>query len=95
MKNMKKKVMAMVFAAMTVVGASAFAAAPAYNYSENGDFEAAVVDVVPQAESSDSYRGYSENGDYTAAVITDAPQITVADRGVGYSENGDYQAARA
>lgn len=95
MKNMKKKVMAMVLAAMTVVGASALAAAPSYNYSENGDFEAAVVDFVPQAENNDTHVGYSENGDYTAAVISDVPQSTVADRGVGYSENGDYQAARA
>ena len=43
MKNAKKKVMAMLFAVMTLMSASAFAAAPAYNYSENGDFEAVVV----------------------------------------------------
>lgn len=65
MKNAKKKVMAMLFAAMTLMSASAFAAAPAYNYSENGDFEAVVVDVVPQADNE--YYGYSENGDYQAA----------------------------
>ena len=65
MKNAKKKVMAMLFAAMTLMSASAFAAAPAYNYSENGDFEAVVVDVVPQADNE--YYGYSENGDYRAA----------------------------
>lgn len=64
MKNAKKKVMAMLFAAMTLMSASAFAAAPAYNYSENGDFEAVVVDVVPQADNE--YYGYSENGDYQA-----------------------------
>ena len=34
MKNMKKKVMAMIFAAVMTVGASAFAAAPAGGYSE-------------------------------------------------------------
>lgn len=34
MKNEKKKVMAMLFAAMTLMSVSAFAAAPAYNYSE-------------------------------------------------------------
>lgn len=56
--------MAMLFAAMTLMSASAFAAAPAYNYSENGDFEAVVVDVVPQADNE--YYGYSENGDYQA-----------------------------
>lgn len=65
MKNAKKKVMAMLFAVMTLMSASAFAAAPAYNYSENGDFEAVVVDVVPQADNE--YYGYSENGDYQAA----------------------------
>lgn len=64
MKNAKKKVMAMLFAAMTLMSASVFAAAPAYNYSENGDFEAVVVDVVPQADNE--YYGYSENGDYQA-----------------------------
>lgn len=64
MKNAKKKVMAMLFAVMTLMSASAFAAAPAYNYSENGDFEAVVVDVVPQADNE--YYGYSENGDYQA-----------------------------
>lgn len=68
MKNMKKKVMAMVLAAMTVVGASALAAAPSYNYSENGDFEAAVViSDVPQSTVADRGVGYSENGDYQAA----------------------------
>lgn len=67
MKNEKKKVMAMLFAAMTLMSVSAFAAAPAYNYSENGDFEAVVVDVVPQADNDNEYYGYSENGDYQAA----------------------------
>ena len=67
MKNIKKKVMTMMFAAMTLMSFSAFAAVPAYNYSENGDFEAAVVDVVSQTENSNEYYGYSENGDYQAA----------------------------
>lgn len=52
------------FAAMTLMSFSAFAADAAYNYSENGDFEAVVVDVVPQADNE--YYGYSENGDYQA-----------------------------
>lgn len=47
MKNIKKKVMTMMFAAMTLMSFSAFAADAAYNYSENGDFAAAVVDIVP------------------------------------------------
>ena len=67
MNNMKKKVMAMVLAAMMMVGASALAATPSYNYSENGDFEAAVVDFVPQAENNNTRVGYSENGDYQVA----------------------------
>lgn len=50
MKNIKKKVMTMMFAAMTLMSFSAFAADAAYNYSENGDFAAAVVDIVPQTE---------------------------------------------
>ena len=95
MKNMKKKVMAMIFAAMMTVGASAFAAAPAGGYSENGDYEAVVnTDIVPTAQADP--QGYSENGDYTAVVNTDVPQETdhSIDH-VGYSENGDYQTARA
>ena len=50
-----------------MVGASTLAATPSYNYSENGDFEVAVVDFVPQAENNDTRVGYSENGDYQAA----------------------------
>ena len=41
MKNAKKKVMAMLFAVMTLMSASAFAAAPAGGYSENGDYQVA------------------------------------------------------
>lgn len=41
MKNMKKKVKAMIFVAMMTVGASSSAAAPAGGYSENGDYQAA------------------------------------------------------
>lgn len=41
MNGMKKKVMAMIFTAMMTVGASAFVAAPAGAYSENGDYQAA------------------------------------------------------
>ena len=67
MKNIKKKVMTMMFAAMTLMSFSAFAADATYNYSENGDFEAVVVDVVPQADNDNEYYGYSENGDYQAA----------------------------
>lgn len=52
MKNIKKKVMTMMFAAMTLMSFSAFAADATYNYSENGDFAAAVVDIVPQTENS-------------------------------------------
>ena len=66
MKNIKKKVMTMMFAAMTLMSFSAFAADAAYNYSENGDFAAVVVDVVPQAENNNKCYGYSENGDYQA-----------------------------
>lgn len=66
MKNIKKKVMTMMFAAMTLMSFSAFAADAAYNYSENGDFAAAVVDIVPQDENNNKCYGYSENGDYQA-----------------------------
>lgn len=66
MKNIKKEVMTMMFAAMTLMSFSAFAADAAYNYSENGDFAAAVVDVVPQTENNNKCYGYSENGDYQA-----------------------------
>ncbi|WP_296913256.1 hypothetical protein [uncultured Megasphaera sp.] len=95
MKNIKKKVMAMMFAATTLMSFSAFAAVPAYNYSENGDFAAAVVDVVPQTENSNEYYGYSENGDFTAVVVDAVPQDENNNKHYGYSENGDYQAARA
>lgn len=67
MKNVKKKVMSMILAAMTVVGASAFAAAPSYNYSGNGDYTAVVISDVPQSTVADRGVGYSENGDYQAA----------------------------
>ena len=51
---------------MTLMSFSAFAADAAYNYSENGDFAAVVVDVVPQDENNNKCYGYSENGDYQA-----------------------------
>ena len=91
---MKKKVMVMMFAAMMTVGASAFAAAPAGGYSENGDYEAVVnTDIVPTAQTDT--QGYSENGDYVAAVNatiqpSDAPSVITM-----FSENGDYQAVLA
>ena len=94
MKNMKKKVMVMMFAAMMTVGASAFAAAPAGGYSENGDYEAVVnTDIVPTAQTDT--QGYSENGDYVAAVTTDAFPAGAAHYVATISENGDYQAALA
>lgn len=94
MKNIKKKVMTMMFAAMTLMSFSAFAADAAYNYSENGDFAAAVVDIVPQTENSNEYYGYSENGDFAAVVVDVVPQDENNNKCYGYSENGDYQAVR-
>ncbi len=93
MKNMKKKVTTMVFAAMMTISASAFAATPTAVYSENGDYEAIVnTDSISQVQTE--RHGYSENGDYTAVVITNAPQTTRIHAAVGYSENGEYQAVR-
>ena len=94
MKNMKKKVMVMMFAAMMTVGASAFAEVPFYGYSENGEHEAVVnTDLAPLAQADT--QGYSENGDYVAAVTTDSFPAGAAHYVATISENGDYQAALA
>lgn len=94
MMNIRKKIMGMIVAAMMVTGASAFAATPQpFTLFENGDYKAAIVDMVPQlAEMNNAF--YSENGDHQAVVV----HVAASPAGSSvftHSENSDYQAVPA
>lgn len=94
MMNIRKKAMGMIVAAMVVTGASAFAATPQpFTLSENGDYEAVVVDMVPQQAGTEN-TFYSENGDYQAVVVNVAAS-PAGSSVFTHSENSDYQAVPA
>ena len=95
MMNMKKKAVGMVMAAMMMTGASAFAATPqTFTLSENGDYEAALVEMVPQTSSGASQVShfYSDNADYEAVSAEAAPMTSGSHTSHFYSDNADYEA---
>ncbi|WP_296828260.1 hypothetical protein [uncultured Megasphaera sp.] len=91
-KNMFKQVLSAMVLTMSLAGA-AFVSADSVQYSENGDYQAAVNLSVPAVSKSDDIRGYSENRDYNAAINLNAPAAVKSVDSVQYSENRDFEAA--
>lgn len=84
--------------AMSLVSGAAFAAsADVQPYGENRDYQAVVVDSMPDTVvHGPAAQTYSENGDYQAAVIGYVPAAAVqGPQSRMYSENGNYTAAPA
>ena len=92
-KNIFKQVLSAAVLTMSLAGA-AFVSADSIQYSENGDYKAAVVETAPASAPVVASRVYSEHNDHQAVINLDAPAANiVAVR--GYSENGDSVAASA
>ena len=93
-KNMFKQVLSAMVLTMSLAGA-AFVSADSVQFSENGDYQAAVNLSVPAVSKTDDIRGYSENRDYDAAINLSVPAAVKSVDSVQYSENRDYVAASA
>ncbi|WP_419520372.1 hypothetical protein [Megasphaera sp.] len=92
-KNIFKQVLSAAVLTMSLAGA-AFVSADSIQYSDNGDYKAAVVETAPASAPVVASRVYSENADHQAAINLNVPATkVVASR--GYSENGDSVAASA
>ena len=91
-KNMFKQVLSAMVLTMSLAGA-AFVSADSVQYSENGDYQAAINLSVPVVSQRDDIRGYSENRDYNAAINLDVPAAVKSVDSVQYSENRDFEAA--
>ena len=94
-KNLFKQVLSAMVLTMSLAGGAAFVSADSVQFSENGDYQAAINLSVPAVSQRDDIRGYSENGDYNAAINLDVPAAVKSVDSVQYSENRDYAAASA
>ncbi|OBZ32367.1 hypothetical protein [Megasphaera sp. DISK 18] len=94
-KNFFKQVLSAMVLTMSLAGGAAFVSANSVQYSENGDYQAAVNLSVPAVTKTADFRGYSENRDYNAAINLDVPAAVKSVDSVQYSENRDYVAASA
>ena len=94
-KGMFKQVLSAMVLTMSLAGGAAFVSADSVQFSENGDYNAAVIKTVPTASMQSDIRGYSENRDYNAAINLDVPAAAKSIDSVQYSENRDYVAASA
>ena len=93
-KNIFKQVLSAFVLTMSLAGCAAFVSADSIQYSDNGDYKAAVVETAPASAPVVASRVYSENADHQAAINLNVPATkVVASR--GYSENGDSVAASA
>ena len=92
-KNIFKQVLSAMVLTMSLAGGAAFVSADSVQFSENGDYQAAVNLSVPAVSQRDDIRGYSENGDYNAAINLDVPAAVKSVDSVQYSENRDFEAA--
>lgn len=94
-KGMFKQVLSAMVLTMSLAGGAAFVSADSVQYSENRDYNAAVIETVPTAATRSDIRDYSENGSYQAAVIKNVPAAAKSVDVRGYSENGSYVTASA
>ena len=92
-KNLFKQVLSAMVLTMSLAGGAAFVSADSVQFSENGDYQAAVNLSVPAVSQRDDIRGYSENRDYNAAINLDVPAAVKRVDSVQYSENRDFEAA--
>ena len=92
-KNLFKQVLSAAVLTMGLAGA-AFVSADSIQYSDNGDYKAAVIEMAPTSTPVVASRVYSEHNDHQAVINLDASAANiVAVR--GYSDNGDSVAASA
>ena len=94
-KNLFKQVLSAMVLTLSLAGGAAFASADSVQFSENGDYQAAVNLSVPAVSKTADFRGYSENRDYNAAINLSVPAAVKSVDSVQYSENRDYVAASA
>ena len=94
-KGMFKQVLSAMVLTMSLAGGAAFVSADSVQFSENGDYNAAVIKTVPTASMHSDIRGYSENRGYQAAVIKNVPAAVKSADVRGFSENGSFVAASA
>ena len=92
-KNLFKQVLSAFVLTMSLAGGAAFVSAHSVQFSENGDYQAAVNLSVPAVSQRDDIRGYSENRDYNAVINLDVPAAVKSVDSVQYSENRDFEAA--
>ena len=92
-KNLFKQVLSAMVLTMSLAGGAAFVSADSVQFSENGDYQAAINLSVPAVSQRDDIRGYSENRDYNAAINLDVPAAVKRVDSVQYSENRDFEAA--
>lgn len=92
---MFKQVLSAMVLTMSLAGGAAFASADSVQFSENGSYQAVVIESVPTASMHDDFRGYSENGSYQAAINKNVPAAVKHADVCGFSENGSFVAASA
>ena len=92
-KNIFKQVLSAAVLTMSLAGA-AFVSADSIQYSENGDYKAAVIESVPASAPVVANRVYSEHNDHQAVINLEAPAANIV-AARGYSDNGDSVAASA
>ncbi|WP_288160065.1 hypothetical protein [uncultured Megasphaera sp.] len=94
-QGMFKQVLSAMVLTMSLAGGAAFASADSVQFSENGSYQAVVIESVPTASMHDDFRGYSENGSYQAAINKNVPAAVKHADVCGFSENGSFVAASA
>ena len=94
-QGMFKQVLSAMVLTMALAGGAAFASADSVQFSENGSYQAVVIESVPTASMHDDFRGYSENGSYQAAINKNVPAAVKHADVRGFSENGSFVAASA
>ena len=92
-KNIFKQVLSATVLTMSLAGA-AFVSADSIQYSDNGDYKAAVIETAPASTPVVAGRVYSEHNDHQAVINLDAPASNIV-AARGYSDNGDSVAASA
>ena len=94
-QGMFKQVLSAMVLTMSLAGGAAFASADSVQFSENGSYQAVVIESVPTASMHDDFRGYSENGSYQAAINKNVPAAVKHADVRGFSENGSFVATSA
>ena len=83
-KGMFKQVLSAMVLTMGLAGA-AFVSADSIQYSDNGDYKAAVIETAPASTPVVASRVYSEHNDHQAVINLDAPAANIV-AARGYSD---------